>query len=632
MFLRLKKTKSSPVLQLVRSVWHKGSTPRQEIIASFGNAPVPVELFKEISACLEAYYEKLPSPKISNPESEVWCNKLLQLRKQTRTVNSENEREIPSLLDGVLLGEIEHGATAMLGPLLPLEKAWDELNIDDFLKENKFSQRNIDSIKICAYNRLLDPVSENGLPKWVDTTAFADLSGRIPNPDPSHYYRAGDKLYAIKDKLEKYLHQKELSHFSIKNTIWLYDLTNSYFEGQCKSNSKAKRTINSKEKRTDCPVIALGMVLNQEGFPICHRVFDGNSNDCKSIPQIIEDLRKLTSAGELDSTMKNSNTDQNNLQKRPTVVMDGGIATEKNLNLLIEAGYDYIVNGKRTTREQFYEDFIDEDKFHIVGNRNDKAPVFVSVQRNEKETILLCRSNARKQKEDAMVSKTEEHFLDAIKKLKGRVQRNDPRLKLKNGGRRVEQNIGAVKSKYTRAAKFYTVSYDEENKTILCIRDDDKYRREQDIHGCYHLRTNRSDLTDDEIWRTYITLTRIESSFRSMKSDLGLRPFYHQKDERCEAHVLFTVLAYHLQRFVELSLERAEIEATFPAVRRLLQTHCYATISVPSKNGQTVLIRKPGKVDKAQAMIYDALKIRTYSLPRKKQIITGNIGNIKKLL
>ncbi len=606
MFLRVKKNKTSSVLQLVQSVWHAGSTPRQNIIASFGSLNVPREYFKEISKDLTNYFSKMPLSEDINPEVRQWTQKLIALYHQKFSKSISNQTPVPSIVDGVKVDEIDSLNTKMLGPLLPLEKAWNDLSLDSFFEANGFTKRNINSLKICVYNRLLEPVSEHGLVKWVGTTAFEDITGTVQTQDDTHYYRAGDKLFKVADKLEEYLHNRECTLLNLENRVWLYDLTNSYFEGNCMRNPRAKRSANSKEKRTDCPLLSLGLVLDKSGFPICHRVFDGNNHDCKSIPEIVEYLRKCSGL--------------NDSQNPPTIVMDGGIATEKNLDLLTRKGYNYLVNGKRTSRTHFYEDFVDDNSFCTITGRDNKKPVMVSRKICGKEVIILCKSAFRKQKEDAIVSKTEERMLLELQKLVKRVEKNDPKLKLKFGDQKINQLIGAIRQQYTRASRYYELSYNSKEQRIDYKRNDEAYLHDSALHGCYQLRTNRIDLTDEDIWYTYITLTKIESSFRSMKSDLGLRPFYHQKDDRCETHVLITVLAYHLQKYIEYKLSEKNYDVVFPAIRRLLQTHCYVTTEVPTTKG-TILIRKPGKPDPAQSAVYKMLDIDISVLPRTKRMI-----------
>ena len=209
----------------------------------------------------------------------------------------------------------------------------------------------------------------------------------------------------------------------------------------------------------------------------------------------------------------------------------------------------------RTTRRKFAADFMELNRFYKVGEREDKAPVFVRRLDSETEHVLLCRSDERKKKEDAIVSKTEEKLLAELGKLARRVAENDGKLHLGQGAATVDRAIGKITSRYVRAAKFYQIVYDPKNRLLSWYRNDADYHAGAELHGCYHPRCSRPGLTDDEIWHTYITLTRVEEAFRLMKSELGLRPFFHYKEYRCDGHVWLTILAYHLLRRVEYMLK-----------------------------------------------------------------------------
>ena len=189
-------------------------------------------------------------------------------------------------------------------------------------------------MQISIFNRLLDPGSENDLLNWAATTALNELLGeRLELGGEDRFYRISDKLLAYRDVLEAHLRDRERELFNLNRTIVLYDLTNSYFEGQAAANPKARRSVNSKENRSDCPLLSVGLVLDGEGFVLTHKVFNGNLNDSKAMVAAVQNLQQLSNDG-----------------SRPLVVLDGGIATAANLAYLTEHGFDYVVNGKRTTR------------------------------------------------------------------------------------------------------------------------------------------------------------------------------------------------------------------------------------------------------------------------------------------
>jgi hypothetical protein len=491
--------------------------------------------------------------------------------------------------------QIEHENATQLGPLLPLLKAWDSLGLSEFLKEHGLNPRPIRAAQISIFNRLLDPCSENELMNWAATTALNEVLGeRIELGGEDRFYRVSDQLLTRRDALELHLREREHELFNLNRTIVLYDLTNSYFEGQAKNNSKARRSVNSKENRSDCPLLSVGLVLDGDGFALTHKVFSGNLNDSKAMVAAVQDLQQLCGDG-----------------TRPLVVLDGGIASSENLRYLTEHNFDYVVNAA---------DFLELEQFHKVGERDDKAPVLVRRIESETDHVLLCRSDERKKKEDAIVSKTEEKLLAELEKLNKRINKNDGKLHLNQGAETVNRNIGKICGRYTRAAKFYTINFDSSTRKLSWRRNDDEYQADAELHGCYHLRCSRPNLTDDEIWHIYITLTKVEDAFRMMKSELGLRPFFHQKEARCDGHIFITILAYHLLHWIEYSLKLSGYEASWRKVRRLLATHCYATLIVPSPDGMLRRIRKPGRPDERQRLIYETMGINLATLPVRTNV------------
>lgn len=606
MFIREKPTKTTPVLQLVRNSRRKNGKVKQEIIVSLGSIPIPDEyrlaIAHEVDNRMQGYQRLLPLDYEIGRWVDFILTKIEEEGKLPPVTCKEIKADGKTEIDGVMIDEMDHARGTELGPVLAVEAAWRSLGLDSFLKNADFSDRQINSAKINIFNRLIEPCSENELINWAETTALNELLGEnISLSGEDRFYRVSDKLLEIRPELEKYLREKEADLFSLDRIYLLYDLTNSYFEGDAKRNPKAKRSANSKEKRTDRPLLSVGLVLDREGFVITHKVFEGNTHDCRTLARSVKDLRE--SGGAPNS--------------RPIVIMDGGIATRENLEYLRNHGFDYVVNGNRTTRKEFADDFYDRSAFEKISGRDGKIKkhVYVRKLRKDKESIVLCRSESRKQKEDAIVSKMEERFINELTKLEKRIDKKDGKLHLEEGGDVVNRTIGRHCARYSRAAKYYTVAYDAESRQLTWERKDRLYEEDEKLHGCYHLRSTRTDFSEDEIWKIYMTLTKVEDAFRLLKSDLGLRPFRHHMESRCEGHIWITILAYHLLRWIEHTMKCHDYDATWRAVRRMLQTHCYATLIVPTSDGMVRRVRKPGRPDERQRLVYELLGADTSGLP-----------------
>ncbi|MBN1511097.1 MAG: IS1634 family transposase [Phycisphaerae bacterium] len=324
---------------------------------------------------------------------------------------------------------------------------------------------------------------------------------------------------------------------------------------------KAKRGAN-KQKRNDCPQIVVGMVFDQYGFEMAHKVFKGTRNDGKSFVAMISELNAAVAPD----------------KEKPLAVMDGGVATRQNLNLLRQHGFGYLVNDSCRQRQRYLEAFREQQGFQIVQGREGKAPVRVRVMEDPQpadldgdgsERIVLCKSDPRGEKEHAIVSNAERRFLEALGKLAARIEKK--RLKARS---KIEQAIGRIQAKHPRARKFYTIALenDAEGLRLTWTRDDELLAAAADLWGCYVLRTDEQTLNEHELWQLYIGLTHAEEGFKALKTNLGLRPNPHHKEERVDAHVFICVLTYHLLRNILWTLEQKGDHRNRETLKRVLRT------------------------------------------------------------
>ncbi len=380
----------------------------------------------------------------------------------------------------------------------------------------------------------------------------------------------------------------------------------------------------------------MGMVFDREGFELAHKVFEGNRSDSKTLVEMLK---------ELDDSLKSSVQTELGENRKPLVIVDAGIATRKNLGILREKGYSYLVNDSRRGRKRYRQDFLHETDFVNLEGRKDDQRVRVRIieeehsldknkkDKNEKdeiesftEKLVLCKSDARGKKEEAIVSKAESRFLKALERLAERIGKGqliDPK--------KIQQNIGRIKATHKRVQRFYEVSLKELNISgstkqprykLECNRKDTSYKENCALYGCYVLRTDILELSAQELWNLYMTLTRAEDGFRALKSDLGLRPNQHRKEERVDAHVFITVLAYQLLRYITYKLEQKGDNRCWETIRRLMQTHCYTTMILPTNNGDIYHLRKAGRPELLQKTVYEELGVDYKNLPTTKMKIT----------
>ena len=517
------------------------------------------------------------------------------------------------VIDGVLCDEVTHTETAELGPVLLGLKIWKRLGMAELLGELGFNRAQSEAAAITVINRLADPSSEHALLDWYRRTGLPELMGnKLRGAGDDRFYRVSDLLLVGQEAIEEHLRERQSNLFNLRRTVLLYDLTNTHFEGLCKENPKARRGAN-KQKRNDCAQIVVGMLFDQFGFEMAHKVFDGSLNDSKSLIKMIGELNAMSGEG----------------PEKPLVVMDAGVATRQNLDLLRQHGFGYLVNDSRRQRKRYLAQFREQKGFHLVEKRDGKEPVWVRVMDDPQATegdgaaerIVLCKSLPRGNKEQAIMSNTEHRFLEALQKLALRVHKKQLKDRSK-----IQRAIGRIHARHTRAGRFYEVKLTDEagELALRWTRDDEQMEQAADLFGCYVLRTDERTLGEHELWKLYISLSRAENGFKALKTDLGLRPNPHRREDRVEAHVFICVLAYHLLRNILWTLEQKGDHRSWETLKRVLRTHCYTTILLPTDNGQIHRIRKAGQPEECQKAIYRNLGMQWRNLPRNQSVINGN--------
>lgn len=620
MFFRTKTTPTGHVLQLLQSYRNPQCQPRQQVIISLGNASINKDIQPVIArgvALRRAGEADLLAPTYS-PEVRDWIERIVRMldsEHALRRRGSAARQATPSTpgetVEQVMVDRVGLEGAVELGPELIGLHVWRKLGMEDVLAGfgMNSSQRAVAAVSVIS--RLCMPGSEYALAQWVSQTALPELLGQQAfSCGVDRFYRVSDALFRRSRDIERHLVQRQTDLFDLDQSILLYDLTNTHFEGICAANPKAKRGKN-KQGRDDCVQIVVGMVFDGRGFELTHRVFEGSRHDSKTLTDMVKQLQSQVPrpAGAASDA-------------RPLVILDGGIAAAENLALLRAHDYDYLVNDSRRGRGHYAMEFACNEPFTVIQGRGERPPVEVRLINEEHELengkkyaeqVVLCKSAARGEKERAILSSSEKRFLEALQNLKERI--TEGRLK---DEAKIQQAIGRLKAQNTRVQRYYTIEFTD--GVLRFHRQDEQLDKALELSGCYVLRTNRKGLDAPGLWRLYMTLLNAEEGFRSLKSDLGLRPNFHQKEYRVEGHVFITILAYQLLCFIRETLHRAGITHHWESIRRLLSTHCYATIVLPTKGGKVYRIRKASAPDEQQDRIYQVFGIDWKSLPKSRTL------------
>jgi transposase len=432
--------------------------------------------------------------------------------------------------------------------------------------------------------RMAAPGSERATHRWLQhTSALGELIDfDYATMSPMQLYRTSDRLIRQRERIEKALFDRTVDLFGLDCTITLYDLTNTYFEGDPGSNPKARRG-HSKEKRSDCPLLTLGLMLDSSGFVRRSEIFAGNIFEGKTLQSMLSALQA---------------------PKGALVVLDRGIATEENLSWMQAEGYRYLVVNRGRERESVPDDCItintaSDEKVHLKKLHSEDG----------KEVRLYCYSERRAKKEEGIAKRFMERFEAKLDKLSEGLSR--PRTT-----KRVDklwERIGRLKEKSHGVSQHYHIELilAEDEKTAKALRWERKPVKGTLVThpGVYTLRSNETDWDEERMWRTYIMLTDLEAVFRSLKSELGLRPIYHHKEERSDGHLFITVLAYQLVQFIRRTLREKDINDSWLSLRQTLNNQCRITATFRRTDNRTLHVRKASKAEPNQLRIYNALGI-----------------------
>jgi transposase len=287
------------------------------------------------------------------------------------------------------------------------------------------------------------------------------------------------------------------------------------------------------------------------------------------------------------------------------------MSSKENLQSIIARGYHYIVASRQPEREQYLAEFESDQGWEEVirevsPNNQYQKKSCVEIKRivQAAETHILCISEGRSNKDKAIREKKEKALLADLEKLKKRIAEG----KLVQS-KLIHEQIGRLKERYPRVARYYDISLESKSCKLVWVENKSEKEKAQKLDGGYLLKTDRKDLSGDEIWRTYLMLTRVENAFRDMKGPLAIRPVFHQLDRRVETHIFICILAYHLLVTIEKLLQDAGIFSSWETIKKELSTHQIVTASMRADNGGVLLIRQPTNPNPAQDVIYKALKI-----------------------
>ncbi len=510
----------------------------------------------------------------------------------------------------VLLNKVRLERTRQFGSCFLGLELWKRLELDRFF-EQSVDGESADVAwsrvaALLAINRLCAPGSELAIEqRWYPSTALDDLlqieDGKI---NDTRLYRCLDRILPHKTKLERHLKNRYGELFGAEFDVLLYDLTSTYVEGAAEKNPMVRRGY-SRDHRPDCEQLVIALIVNNEGFPFSYETFDGNRTDVSTMETILRMVeRKYGKA-------------------RRIWVFDRGIVSEENLAAIRKRGGQYLTGTPRSQMKQFEAELLKEDWTQV---RPEVEVKKVPIPQGQ-ETYILCRTSGRKEKEKAIRNRFSNSMETALKGLEKTITAG--RLKDRN---KMERRLGKIQARHPQVNDLYDVGLKDTAQGVRLfwqIKEDRKNWRES-REGAYLLRTNLRAETAQELWSKYMQLTEAEASFRALKSELSIRPLFHQREPRVKAHVMVAFLGYALWVTLKHLLKRrppivpkpsaSGVENAQPMTPMkaiaLLSTLQSADIVLPTTDGREIRLRRLTEPTTDQKLLLRQLGI---SLPQHLQ-------------
>lgn len=564
-------------------------------------AGVSTDQLNAIRAELNNLYHKQPpifeqsDPLVKQYVEDLWQRLVAEKRIDTDWMDKAAKR--------VDVDTLQHSNVREIGAEWICYNTWNKLQLTEFLQTQGWSETQIQLTATQIISRAVYPASELKTSRWIkENAAICEVTGYdMEQITKDKLYDSALRLYDVKDGLEKHLSQRTNHLFDLEDKIILYDLTNTYFEGR-KKNSSLAQFGRSKEKRNDAKLVVLAMVVNIEGFIKYTAIHEGNIADCNTLSAMIDKLSTHTCS------------------HKAVVVLDAGIATEENLTLIQNKGYNYLC----VSRTKLKDYSTVQDRLTVLLETKSKQEVRLKAIQTDSNTdyYLEVKSDAKAAKETGMKNQFEKRFEEQLQKIhkaihgKGGIKKAD----------KVYERIGRAKQKYPSIQQYYTitVSINEQTKLATDIKwhkDEQKHATKQDGLGIYFLRTNLSIKDEVVIWNIYNTIREIENSFRTLKTDLDLRPIYHKNDKSTMAHLHLGILAYWLVNTIRHQLKAKQFNSNWSEIVRIANTQKVITTTGQNTFDRKVSVRKCSVPNSNLQQILDILQMKYQPFRKRKSVV-----------
>lgn len=590
--------------------------PRQKILLHIGTLKLKREKWKELANNIECelknqkqLFETAPDIiKLAKHYARLIVQNRLSQEAELKSIHKNNDESITisnwiptdkSDFVNVDLNSLEYSNARSIWPEHVMLSQIKDYGLDDILKNLWFDDNQINCTNMLITWRAVHPSSERETVRWIKDNSSISESLWMKNTNSVYdnaLHRTAKLLLDNYEQIENQLAQKAKDIFSLKEKIILYDLTNTFFAWSKRNSNIAKHWWKSKERRNDRPLVTLALTVDEQWFPKRSKIYKGNIWEPTTLENV---LNKLW-------TWK----DWPVLNSEKTIVIDSWIASDDNLKLIKNRNFKYIAVSRKKT---FPDDFWKESNTHELLLSDNKTKLKVRLKTVEDEAFLLCHSEAKEIKEKWIMHKRQISFEKELKALDEWLSKKWTTKKYKN----IVERIGRLKERY-RVWSLYSIDIEKNNEnngnddmvTKISFSKNNQWEAKEEKFWQYIIRTNRLDLTDKEVSELHRSLTTVEESFRSMKSELWLRPNHHKNDDHMQAHIFITVLSYHIVAWILKKLNDKNVHYEWNTIRNILSSHTRVTSTFRSSDNDIVHIRWNTSPNLQQTDIYNSLKIR----------------------
>ena len=535
-------------------------------------------------------------------------NRLVKEKRIDRVL-SERKKQSECDWHQVDLNSVENKDVRELGGEWLCLQTLNQLQIESFLKSKGWSDHDCKLALAHIVCRTVYPASELKTLRYMqeNSSVCELLNIDTDTITKDKLYKISKRLFYEKEGLETHLSRKTNELFDIQDKIYLFDLTNTYYEGSMRNSDLARRG-RSKEKRSDCPLIVLALVVNVEGFIKYSAIYEGNKADCDTLVAMIKKLLSATSERPEGS-------------EKPIVVIDAGIATESNLKAIIDNKCDYVCVSRTSLKN--YTVLEDTTPVTVFDNR--KRPIeLVQVQASDaddSEYYLKVTSPTKTLKEASMYKQFFTRYEEGLALIakgvtsKGGVKKYD----------KVNRRIGRLAQKYPSVNGLYNIHL-EKNEKDVCLsmtweKKSDATLNKESKYGVYFLRTSLKKPKETLVWTVYNCIREIENTNRTLKSDIDLRPIFHKTDMASQAHLHLALMAYWVVNTIRYQLKKDDITSDWRELLRIMNTQKIVTTTMKNSKGAHISVRCCSKPEPKAALIYQTLKLESAPFIRKKSVV-----------